>query len=200
MDGSNDTQNVDGRTARRQRNIDAALDAVMETLAEGARFPTMEQVSTRSGVSLRSLYRYFASPEELAEATLARTSARARVIAAIENVGEGPLEHRIVAFVAARLRLHEAAGAAQQGTLYNTFEREQARTLLNQSRALMRSQLELQFEPELSHLTDDERMRVVAAADLLTQLESLWYLRTHRELSLDQMEDVLVDGLRRLLR
>ena len=54
------TEPVDGRVARRQRNIDAVLDVVMDMFVEEAMFPTIEQAATRSGLSLRSLYRYFA--------------------------------------------------------------------------------------------------------------------------------------------
>ena len=54
------TEVLDGRQARRQRNIDAVLDVVLEMFAEESMFPTIEQAATRSGLSLRSLYRYFA--------------------------------------------------------------------------------------------------------------------------------------------
>ena len=63
---------VDGRVARRQRNIDTVLDVVLEMFAEEAMFPTIEQAATRSGLSLRSLYRYFADPAELLEAAIER--------------------------------------------------------------------------------------------------------------------------------
>ena len=49
------TEVLDGRQARRQRNIDAVLDVVLEMFAEESMFPTIEQAATRSGLSLRSL-------------------------------------------------------------------------------------------------------------------------------------------------
>ena len=49
---------IDGRVARRQRNLDAVLDVVLEMFAEDMMFPSIEQASKRSGLSLRSLYRY----------------------------------------------------------------------------------------------------------------------------------------------
>ena len=67
------TETTDGRVARRQRNIDAVLDVVLEMFAEDAMFPTIEQAATRSGLSLRSLYRYFADPGELLEAAIKRS-------------------------------------------------------------------------------------------------------------------------------
>ena len=63
---------IDGRAARRERNIDMVLDVVLEMFAEESLFPTIEQAAKRSGLSLRSLYRYFADPGELLEAVIIR--------------------------------------------------------------------------------------------------------------------------------
>ena len=199
MEGTDDTPAVDGRTARRERNVDAVLTVVQELFAEDAMFPTMEQVATRSGLSLRSLYRYFADPTELIEATVEKTVGQARAVAEIDDMGEGPLDHRVEVFVASRLRLHHTFGAAQQAALFNAFDREPARKRVDQNRALMRQQLELQFEPELSSLPEPRRAQVLAAADVLTQLESISYLRKHRELSPEATGAVLAEGLRALL-
>ena len=200
MSASDDTPRVDGRTARRQRNIDAVLDVVQQMFTEDSVFPTMEQVSTRSGVSLRSLYRYFDGPTALIEATVARINMHARGVGNIDDLGQGPFEERLAAFVSTRVRLHEAFGAAQQAAIFNAHEREPARRMLNANRALMRDQFLSQFELELSEFPPAAREQVVAAADVLTQLETLWYLRRHREYSLDEIAEVLSEGLRRLLR
>ena len=59
---------VDGRTARRDRNRDAVLDAVIELFTEGHVGLVAADVAERSGVSLRSVYRYFDDLEALARA------------------------------------------------------------------------------------------------------------------------------------
>ena len=69
---------VDGRVARRERNRTAVLDAVLEMFGEESLFPTIEQASKRSGLSLRSVYRYFADPDELLEAAIRRNIERHR--------------------------------------------------------------------------------------------------------------------------
>jgi len=63
---------ADGRAARRERNVNAVLDVVVELFTEGALFPTVDQVSKRSGVSVRSIYRYFADPVDLHDAAIKR--------------------------------------------------------------------------------------------------------------------------------
>lgn len=48
----------DGRKLRRQRNVDAVLATVLEML-EGSETPTLKVIAERSGVTIRSIYRYF---------------------------------------------------------------------------------------------------------------------------------------------
>ena len=63
----------------------------------------------------------------------------------------------------------------------------------------MREQFELQFGPELDGRTPRDRASVVAAGDLLTQLESIDYLRRHRQLSVGETHAVLTASLHSLL-
>ncbi len=190
---------VDGRVARRQRNIDAVLDAVTEMFAEDAMFPTIDQVSARSGMSLRSMYRYFADPGELLEAAIKRTASSGRQIAALHAIGEGPLEERIDDFVAMRLRLHDAFGPMLRAALANAPRHPRIRDQLAEDRNDMRRQFELQFEPELSARKRLDRDAVTSAGDLLTQLESIDFLRRHRQLSVPETRATVTVALRALL-
>ena len=190
---------IDGRAARRQRNVDAALDAVLEMFQEEALTPTMEQVATRSGVSLRSLYRYFTDPAEMFEATINRTLAQARETAAIPDPGKGCFDDRVAAFVKSRIDLHEKFGAVQQAAMINAFELAPARDRVERDRMDLRAQFEQQFAPELAGRDRHERLRVVAAADVLTQLESVRYLRNHRGFTVAETRTILLDGIRALL-
>jgi len=193
------TEPVDGRAARRQRNIDAVIDVVLEMFAEEAMFPTIEQAATRSGLSLRSLYRYFSDPGELLEATIKRNAARSDEIARLPAIGEGPLEHRVDEFVAMRLRLHEAIGSVYRATVANAHRHARIGRELASNRDRMRAQFELQFANELSALAKPQRTAVVSAGDLLTQLDSIDFLRRHRQLSLAEVHVTLSHGLQALL-
>ncbi|MDH3705802.1 MAG: TetR/AcrR family transcriptional regulator [Acidimicrobiia bacterium] len=190
---------VDGRVARRQRNIDAVLDVVLEMFAEEAMFPTIEQAATRSGLSLRSLYRYFADPGELLEAAIKRSDQVGLELARLHAIGQGALEGRIDDFVAMRLRLHDGVGPVFRATVANAARHPRIRDELARTRNDMREQFELQFGPELAALKPAERDVVLAAGDLLTQLESVDYLRRHRQLSVAEAHQVLVASLLALL-
>ncbi len=190
---------VDGRVARRQRNIEAVLDVVLEMFAEDSMVPTIEQAAARSGLSLRSLYRYFEDPAELLEATIKRSNERLVPLAMLPGIGEGPLAERIDDFVAMRLRLHDAAAPVFRATVVNAVKHRSIRDELMRSRNLLREQLGLQFAPELAKLAPAERRGAETAADIVTQLDSIDYLRRHLQLSAADTSAVLTSALRTLL-
>lgn len=193
------TEPVDGRVARRQRNIDAVLDVVLEMFAEDAMFPSMEQAAKRSGLSLRSLYRYFADPGELREAAIARNDEVARSLSRLHAIGDGPLEGRIEAFVTMRVKLHEAVAPVFRATMANAARHPQVEQTRARNRAELREQFELQFASELMAMTDARRTAVIATGDLLTQLDSLEFLRGYRGFSAPQTRKILVSSLSSLL-
>jgi AcrR family transcriptional regulator len=193
------TEPVDGRVARRQRNIDAVLDVVIEMFAEESMFPTIEQAATRSGLSLRSLYRYFADAGELLEAAIERTSRIGAELSRLHGIGEGPLDRRIDDFVTIRLGLHDAVGPVFRAAVVNAARHSRVRDQLTRDRNSMREQFERQFSPELVARKPADRDCLVAAGDLLTQLESIDFLRRHRQLSVSETRAVLEAGLRALL-
>ncbi|WP_419946745.1 TetR/AcrR family transcriptional regulator [Candidatus Poriferisodalis sp.] len=198
-DAHEDAEPVDGRVARRERNIDAVLDVVLEMFAEEWLFPSMEQAASRSGLSLRSLYRYFADPGELLEATIRRNRERAAPVARLHAIGEGPLAARIDAFVAMRLRLYDTVGPVYRATLAHAHRLPRVSDELAATRNELREQFELQFAPELAARPAVDHDSVLAAGDSLTQLDSIDYLRRHRQLSAAETEAALTSTLSTLL-
>lgn len=190
---------ADGRVARRERNIDAVLGAVIEMFTEGELFPTVEQVSKRSGLSVRSIYRYFPDPAALSDAAIKLHRERSRPVAHLPSIGQGPLATRIEEFATMRLRLHRAVGAAYRATVHNAPNHRRLQDELARNRNELRVQFERQFAPELARLAPAERDAVVAAGDVLTQLDAVDQLRLHRQLTVEQTTDTLRIGLQRLL-
>lgn len=190
---------VDGRVARRQSNIETVLDVVLQMFEEDAMFPTIEQAATRSGLSLRSLYRYFADPAELVEAAIKRGAERGAEASRLHAIGQGPLATRIEDFVAMRLRLREQLGHRYRATIMNAVRHQRVHEELTKNRNEMRAQFEVQFAPELDALKPAARNAALSAGDLLTQLESVDYLRRHRELSIADAHQVLAGALHSLL-
>src|SRR6266851_74460 len=194
---------TDGRTARRDRNRLAVLDAVLELLSEGDLTPSPEAIALRSGVSLRSVYRYISHIDDLAHAAIDRHLERVGPLFAFDPIGEGPFGERVEAFVTARLRLCEAVAPVARAALARTRMRlAPASDIIGQSlnarRGLLRVQLSRHFAPELSTF-GRQADAILAAADALTQIETIdWYL-VDGGYTLDQTRDALLTGLHRLL-
>lgn len=227
-----DATPADGRVARRERNINAVLDVVLEMFAEESLFPTMEQAAARSGLSLRSLYRYFADPGELLEATIRRNRERTVPLTRLHAIGTGPLDARIDDFVTMRLRLYDAVAPEYRATRAHAHRLPRISEQLATARDEMCQQFKLQFAPELEARTPESASdapeqeshspvpasdapelgsggatnlmpadsdAVLAAGDLLTQLDSIDYLRRHRGLSAAETKAVLTSTLNTLL-
>ena len=93
-------QRLDGRRARREQNVDAVVDAMLDLLGEGILRPGAAAVAERSGVSLRSVFRYFDDMDSLTDRAIARQMERAAPLFDLLEAG-GSLAER-----ARRLAVH----------------------------------------------------------------------------------------------
>jgi AcrR family transcriptional regulator len=190
---------VDGRTARRDRNRVAVLDAALELFSEGHLSPTAPQVAERSGVSLRSVYRYFEDREGLLHAAIDHHSARVVPLLELPGLAEGPLEERIERIVAARLRLYRAIADLARVAVVRAVSNEAIRKLMEERRTRLSQQVDAQFAPELDLLPRAERRRRAAALDLLLSVEGIEYVCTRRDVGDDELPDVLGGNVRDVL-
>lgn len=197
--GDGDGAPIDGRVARRQRNIESVLRSVIDMFTEEMVLPTMEQAAQRSGLSLRTLYRYFPDPGELISAAIHYQQARNVGLATIAHIGQGTLEDRVADLVAARLRVHAELAPVFRAALHNAPHVAPVATRLAESRVELRAQVEHQFATELARIETERRAAVLDAADALTQLDTIEYLRRSRGLSVEATEAALVVGLITLL-
>ncbi|MGO9874990.1 MAG: TetR/AcrR family transcriptional regulator [Acidimicrobiia bacterium] len=193
-----DDHDLDGRTARRDRNRVAVLDAVLELFSEGDLRPSPERVAARSGVSLRSVYRYVADRGDLIRAAVDRHLERVQPLFVIDSGGEGTIAVRVENFVRARMRGYEAIAATARASRLSAGTNDLIRDQLDRARRLFGAQVEQQFAPELD-LPEPERQAVLAAADALTQIETIDLYRVHRGYSSAETHTLLVTALRVLL-
>ncbi len=199
---SNDLAAVqtDGRRARRDQNRTRVLVAVQEMFEEGLLLPTIEDASKRSGLSLRSVYRYFADPEELIEAVIERYIDTAAPVARIPNFGGGDFDERVVEFSRARVRLYEHASATFRATVHHAQRSEPVREAFLATRQQLSDQFTGHFAPEISALPRAKRDYVVAAGDTLTQFSAIQHLRDFRQLSIAKSEQAIEHGIRALVK
>jgi AcrR family transcriptional regulator len=100
-------ETTDGRALRRLRNEQAVVEAILDLLNEGVVQPTAQEVSDRSGVSMRSIFRLFQDMEALNAAAIERQLARVGPLLGVVAT-TGPVAERIAALADDRARFYEA--------------------------------------------------------------------------------------------
>lgn len=187
---------VDGRTARRDRNREAVLDAALELFGEGVLTPNATQVAERSGVSLRSVYRYYEDLEELLRASIERSAARNAELFALDRLGEGPLEERIERIVAQRRALYAAVGGMARAAVVRARTSELIRAQVERQMARLRDQAAAMFAPELDAMPAAARRETADALAVALGLEAMEQL--HLAIGRDDAQAAAVQ--RRILR
>ena len=190
---------VDGRRARRDRNMEAVVDAALELIAEGDVRPGVAEIAERSGVSPRSLFRYFDDLTELHAMALERQARMvAHLFAPLDATGSRA--RRIERFVEHRLDQWEAMGAYARAAVARAPASEVIRDGLHARRRALRRQMEAVFATELAKLDAGGRRDVADALEAASAFEAIDVLRLERRRSRAATARVLALAADRLLR
>ncbi|GAA4717406.1 TetR/AcrR family transcriptional regulator [Nocardioides conyzicola] len=193
------TKQGDGRTARRGRNSDAVLDTVHEMFVEGNFSPSVEDVAARSGVSLRSVYRYFEDTEALLHLAIERRIALVGELYALGNLGEGTREERVLALVNQRLVIHSKLAPTVRAAMLRAPFSPQIADQVDQRRKLLAAQVAAQFEPEVAVLSKSRAEALLVCIDALCSFDTMEDLRVRRGMSISRARRVMVGGVTALL-
>jgi AcrR family transcriptional regulator len=170
----------DGRTARRDRNRDAVLDAALELFAEDALEPSAAQIAERAGVSLRSVHRYFDDMSALARAAIERNLERSAPLFAAAESTQGDVDQRVAHLVGARLELYEAMAPLMRATRRRAGTNPVLAERLALTQDQLRTQVEQVLAPELAAMATTRRRDIGAALDVLLGFDSFEHLRRVR--------------------
>jgi len=189
----------DGRTARRDRNSDAVLDTVHEMFVEGNFSPSVEDVAARSGVSLRSVYRYFEDTEALLHLAIERRIALVGELYVLDHLGEGTLADRVLALVNQRLVIHGKLAPTIRAAMLRAPFSPQIADQVHQRRNLLAAQVAAQFAAETSALNRSRREELLVCIDALCSFDTMEELRVRRGMSIGRARRVMVGGVTALL-
>ena len=191
---------VDGRTARKNSNRDAVVDAAMQLFQAGVRDVIMEDLAEAAGVSVRSVYRYFGNIDEVLEAAMMENLSLYGHLFEIDNLGRGPLPERIRNLVTARLNLITTAYPMITAVLRHVHADNaigaQARWRL-QHMYLQNAEM---FRSEFSRMTAVESRQIAAAIDSLLSYYTVDSMLNRLGFSTAETEAALVHSLELLLR
>lgn len=189
---------VDGRRLRREQNRQAVLEALVSLYADGHFQPSAAEIAERSGLSPRSVFRYFDDIDDLMRAAVAHHLERARPLLPVEVPVEAPTAEKVAELVRRRIGLWDAVGPSARVARMRAPLQAVLAEELHRNRAAQRAQIERLFAPELEAMPPARRRRALAAADVLCSFESYDVLRDQ---SLDHAEiaATLTESLERVL-
>lgn len=185
----------DGRHARRSRNRDAVIDALLALHDEGDLAPSADAIAERAGVSSRSLWRYFDDVEDLARAAVGRQQERlAPVMGQAIDVG-GSRDDRVRRAVEHRLAIVDAMGnvgkVARLRAPFNPAIAEELRRVRGEMRRLLGAAL----HPDLAPLPRHRLETTLAAIDVACSYEAVQLLREDHGMAEPAVEAMLVDAV-----
>jgi AcrR family transcriptional regulator len=184
----------DGRRARRHRSRDLVVDALLELLDEGVVRPTAQQVSDRSGVSLRSIFRIFDDVETLHTAAASHQLSRVRHLF-VDVAAVGTVVERVAAMVEINARLYESVAPVRRAALRAAPESATLREQLARVRGWLRSEIERVFATELAGAAP----AAAGGLELIMSFEAWDQLRTAQELGAPEAAGVVRDAALALL-
>ena len=189
----------DGRRARRDRNRIAVVDAYLELVREGDLHPSVADVAVRSGVSHRSVFRYFADKDDLAQAAVDRQLEWVRSLPPLHIDALTALDDRLQAFIEHRASMHDGVGNVGRLSRGLALRQPIIAEQLERSRSTSRKQVRLAFAAELCRLDPTEANDIVSAIDTVCSFEAYDLLRRSQGLARAHVERIMARTVRRLL-
>lgn len=189
---------VDGRSARRERNRQAVVEAALGLMDAGELDPAVEEITEMSGVSQRSIFRYFDGLDDLRRAVIQQHFARIKPLIAGSD-GDGPVDERIKRFVNSRLKLYDmapnAARAARTRAPYSELLAEDVR----QFREDLNLQVKSMFAPELKKRRNADAGELTMLIGSIVSFDSWEQLVSVHNRSTSQIRKVWIRGVTTLL-
>jgi TetR/AcrR family transcriptional regulator, regulator of autoinduction and epiphytic fitness len=197
-DASELADEVDGRVARRERNRDAVVDAIMVLVKSGETEPTMAHIAEVAGVSERSIFRHFETREALVAAVIQR---QLEIVGSLlhEIPTTGPVADRVHALLLERSRLYEEITPMRRAALRVAERSELVAEQLADARVWLRDELETVFARELGRRSPADSRDLIAALDMATSWEAWNLLRDYEDCSAARARRITERIVNRLL-
>lgn len=171
---------------------------MVDLLLEQGHLPSVQEVASRAGVSMSSVYRYFENLDELRADTIARTLERYRPLFVLDPPARGELADRVRVLVATRARNYETLAPVARLVRARAGDQLELATVLDEVRREQLRQIRELFARELADRTRSEADDLVAAVLSLTSFEA-WDLQRALGRSAAQIRRSWTQVLTRLL-
>ena len=192
----------DGRTLRRTRNRDLVVDAMLELVDEGNGVePSVEQLVARSGLSERSIFRYFDGLDDLRREVIRRNFERVAPLLSADGLADGDLDldDRVARFVDARLQACELMAGAGRISRRNAPVEPLLADELARFRGLLADQVRASFAPELQARTRPDASDLEVVIEVLVSFDGWDLMSSGYGRSRTQIRRAWTRSLRTLL-
>lgn len=170
---SPDPSGADGRFARRATNRLAVIDAYLDLVHGGNPFPSVDEISERSGVSHRSVFRYFTDRDAMARASIERQHERLQVLMDREIDLCLPFDMRTEQIIEKRLDFYRAAWPTARLCRVLALTQPILLEELTSNRSKARAEVKRTFRTELAGLQATDARDALALLDVALSLESI---------------------------
>lgn len=161
VDETDETDEIDGRKLRAERGRSAVLGAALDLVNGGNPAPTIAEIAEASGVSERTIFRYFPDREALFAALVFEVIPRIAKYLSFERPN-GTLAHRVERLVAQRCEFVRVAGPFARSVETLSPHSPVASMMLQLRRTRLHDQVVVWLGPELP-ADDADRIAVVDA-------------------------------------
>jgi AcrR family transcriptional regulator len=176
-----------------------ALNAARALYEETRSLPTIEDVAARSGLSIRSMYRYFKDIGEVTEAVVELVANEARTASRLPNPVGISTADRIDAFARARVTIYELVRGTYLANIARMIHSPEIAQSGAAIRAAMLAQFTNQFEQELLLLNESDRGYALECGHALTSMEFVDILMRWRSLPSEAAIEAIKYGLTKIL-
>lgn len=176
------------------------VEALLDLYRAGNLTPTVAEVAELSGVSHRSVFRYFEDLDELYRVGIEKNRSAIEHLIPIRNFGGGTFAERVDHIVAQRLALWAEMDATAQVARMRAYSQPVLAEDLAKGRVFFRRQVAQQFEPELKVLPHAESLRILSSVDVMLSYETFALFSRDHCLTEDQVGDTIKKSLQLLLQ
>ncbi|MFT5200881.1 MAG: AcrR family transcriptional regulator [Candidatus Aldehydirespiratoraceae bacterium] len=188
---------VDGRRARRDQNREKVVDAMLELYREDNLQPSVAAVADRSGVSHRSVFRYFEDLDQLHRVAIERQNRATAEYLRLSKIGQGTIEQRIAGIVQNRLELYDVAAPVARVAHMLAATQPVILDHIRDMSELAVDQVKRHFAPEIKAHAQGEV--VAASVAFIVSMESMETLDQIYRLDREQMAAAMTLTVTQLL-